>query len=152
MLGHHDRFSDLLKSLRSSITDGAPLINQLDFRIVELKGNYIHRDAARVTPQLVRDFVTIAESGLDVSLRIELLQTVFRVHARKGRIDDARKAFELYRELMTEIVANVDPEDAKSVAETYALGELIREYRILTERGERREGDPMGSPPRGSSH
>lgn len=145
LLLDRDRFDELMSRIRISIERGAPASSQVDLRTVELAGRYLFRHNAKATLRLAEDAESLASTEADTSLRIELLQVIFRVYARNGRLTDGRRVFELYRGLLAEVLANVDPHDARAVADMFSVTGMVEEYEAMVNSCEK-EGDPLGSP------
>jgi hypothetical protein len=76
----------------------------------------------------------------DVPLRIELFHVLFRLFARSGDVTEATRMFDLYRSLISEVLANVDVSKAADVAECFNLTDMLDEYSLATTRNERNGG------------
>lgn len=134
----HGNFVKAIDGVREVTKRGDPRLIQLDFRIAELKGAYVFRERAATLLQLAHECEDLLRGEPDVPFRIEMLQILFRVYARNDQSDDAERAFARYRELVSEVVANADSENARPIAEAFDLGEFINEYELLLERKTKR--------------
>jgi tRNA A-37 threonylcarbamoyl transferase component Bud32/tetratricopeptide (TPR) repeat protein len=102
-----------------------------EFRIVKLKEHYLWRRPWSSVAALARQCESSVAREADVYLKIEMLQILFRLYARHGSAEEARQVFGLYRDLVLEVVGNVDSRFSDGVAEAVGLGEMMSEFREL---------------------
>jgi pentatricopeptide repeat protein len=121
-----------------------PGILQLDYRTVELKGCYTFRAPMLQTRALAQECESLLRGEADALLKIETLQVLFRVYARRGMLDEARRCFSMYRDAVSEVIANTAPEYAKAISEVCDLLALLTEFRVLDAGAEEGEGTRSG--------
>jgi len=124
-------YEELARLIRDMIEHGAPPLTQFESRVVELKARYIFRSPIAETLRLAREALSMMTADGDVLLRMELVQTLFRLFARCGEFAEARRMFELYREFVSEVLANVDTNKAVEVAECFSLSRMLHEHSTL---------------------
>jgi len=139
------RYERVMSLARDRVPSDAPGLLSLDFRIVELWGHYLLRCDAAASVRIARSCESLLDIDAGVIMRVELLQAMFRVYARSGCVAEARRAFERYHLLVSEIVANADSQHAGAIAEMFDVTGMVDEYRAIAERlkGDH-DGPPLG--------
>jgi tetratricopeptide (TPR) repeat protein len=127
-------FEKVMTLVRPMVGSDAPTITQFDFRIVELAGRYLFRAPADESVRVARETLAMVTVDGDASLRIELFYVLFRLFARSGEVIEATRMFDLYRSLISEVLANVDVSKAADVAECFNLNDILKEYSVVTAR------------------
>jgi tetratricopeptide (TPR) repeat protein len=121
--------SDLLLQLESMSSGSREA--EFELSIVKLKASYLAREPSRI----VLEFAKECEEGLrrdqNAYLRIEALQAVFRVYARRSMAEQARSSLDRYREALLEISSNVDRSQAARIAEISGAVEMAGELSAL---------------------
>lgn len=138
-------FDNVMASISEYVANDAPALLRLDFNIVKLSGQYLLRRNPGSTLTFARDCEPLALGDANISLRIELLQVIFRVYARHGRAADAKRVFESYRTLVSEVVANAESENSSAIAEMLGVTRMVGEYKRLDE-SEKKRGTLVESP------
>jgi tetratricopeptide (TPR) repeat protein len=136
-------YEELMHWVRPMVGQNAPPVTQVEFRVVEVKARYLFRAPIDETCGLATDtFATMSADG-GMLLRLELVQLLFRLFARRGATKEAGEMFEQYRALVSEVLSNVEGGKAAEVAQWFSLKEMLDECSILE--AQKRKGSHKGS-------
>jgi hypothetical protein len=129
-------YERIMSEIRRAMEVNAPPVIQFELDVVDLGARYALRADSGATLELAKERLASMSPNGDMMLRIELVQTSFRLFARAGNSGDAEGVFEIYRELVSEVLANVEPGKAAVVAEWFSLGDIMSEHSKLLRQNE----------------
>jgi hypothetical protein len=115
----------------------------LEWRIVVLRRDYLWRRSWSEVASTVKRCESYLDREPETSLRLELLQVLFRLYARRGLLMDAERLFRRYRDLVLDVIANVDPRYAEGLTKAVGLDQMLSEVqRVGRATGEGKKRGP----------